>query len=55
PYSCQSGLCGMCKLKCISGEVHMKSNQALTAQELAAGYVLMCQALPLSENVEVAD
>ncbi|MFN9998394.1 MAG: 2Fe-2S iron-sulfur cluster-binding protein, partial [bacterium] len=46
PFSCQSGLCGMCKMKCTEGKVTMKSNQALTENELKEGYILTCQSLP---------
>ena len=37
PFSCQNGLCGICKMKCIKGRVIMKSNQVLTEQDLKDG------------------
>ena len=51
PYSCQSGLCGMCKMKCTEGSVTMKNNQALTEADQKAGFILTCQSLPQSEQI----
>lgn len=53
PYSCQSGLCTACRGKCISGKVKMDSNEALSDEEIAAGYVLTCQSHPASEGVVI--
>ena len=53
PYSCQSGLCGMCKMKCTAGKVIMLNNQVLTEQDVKAGYILTCQSLPQSENISI--
>jgi ring-1,2-phenylacetyl-CoA epoxidase subunit PaaE len=53
PFSCQSGLCGMCKMKCTEGKVRMKSNQVLTESELKEGYVLTCQSLPQSGIIKI--
>lgn len=53
PFSCQSGLCGMCKMKCTEGKVRMKSNQVLTENELKEGYVLTCQSLPQSGIIKI--
>jgi ring-1,2-phenylacetyl-CoA epoxidase subunit PaaE len=51
PYSCKAGVCSTCKCKVIEGEVEMDSNHALEDYEVAAGYVLSCQAFPLSDKV----
>ena len=53
PYSCQSGLCGMCKMKCTEGKVTMLNNQVLTEQDLKAGYILTCQSLPETEKITI--
>jgi ferredoxin-NADP reductase/sterol desaturase/sphingolipid hydroxylase (fatty acid hydroxylase superfamily) len=53
PFSCQSGLCGMCKMKCTEGKVMMKHNQALTENELREGFILTCQSLPQTEVITI--
>lgn len=53
PYSCEGGVCSTCKCKVVSGQVSMRNNMALTDKEVDAGYVLSCQSIPLSEEVEV--
>jgi ring-1,2-phenylacetyl-CoA epoxidase subunit PaaE len=51
PFSCRSGVCCTCRAKLLEGEVRMERNFALEKHEVAAGYVLTCQAHPLSERV----
>ncbi len=53
PYSCQSGFCGTCRLKCTKGNLKMQNNEVLTEEELKEGYVLTCQAVPLTEDIEL--
>jgi ring-1,2-phenylacetyl-CoA epoxidase subunit PaaE len=53
PFSCQSGLCWMCKMKCTDGKVTMQNNQVLSEQDLKAGFILTCQALPQSEKITI--
>jgi ring-1,2-phenylacetyl-CoA epoxidase subunit PaaE len=53
PYSCKGGMCASCKARVLEGEVRMDKNWALVASELADGYVLTCQAHPLTESVTV--
>lgn len=51
PFACKGGVCATCRAKVTSGEVEMKVNYGLSAEELAEGYVLTCQATPVSEGV----
>jgi ring-1,2-phenylacetyl-CoA epoxidase subunit PaaE len=51
PFSCTSGVCGTCRAKLVEGQVRMERNFALDKKEVAAGYVLTCQAHPLTERV----
>ena len=51
PFSCASGVCGTCRAKCIEGRVRMERNFALDKAEVAAGFVLTCQAHPLTGRV----
>jgi ring-1,2-phenylacetyl-CoA epoxidase subunit PaaE len=51
PFSCTSGVCGTCRAKCIEGSVRMERNFALDKAEVANGFVLTCQAHPLTPRV----
>ena len=51
PFSCTSGVCGTCRAKLVEGEVRMERNFALDKAEVANGFVLTCQAHPLTERV----
>jgi ring-1,2-phenylacetyl-CoA epoxidase subunit PaaE len=51
PFSCTSGVCGTCRAKVLEGEVRMERNFALDAAEVAAGFVLTCQAHPTTPTV----
>lgn len=53
PYACKGGVCCTCKAKLVSGEVDMEVNYALEPDELAANFILTCQAHPRSEKVIV--
>ncbi len=53
PFACRGGVCGTCRARLVDGEVEMAENYALEADELGAGYVLTCQARPLTEAVTV--
>jgi len=54
PYSCRSGVCATCRAKLLEGRVRMDRNFALEPADLAAGFVLTCQAHPLTERVVVS-
>jgi ring-1,2-phenylacetyl-CoA epoxidase subunit PaaE len=51
PFSCTSGVCGTCRAKLLEGTVRMERNFALDKAEVAGGFVLTCQAHPLTERV----
>ena len=51
PFSCTSGVCGTCRARLLEGQVRMERNFALGKDELAAGFVLTCQAHPTTERV----
>ncbi|MBZ4018403.1 ferredoxin--NADP reductase [Streptomyces purpurogeneiscleroticus] len=54
PYSCREGSCGACACRIVSGETKMLRNDVLDEQDLAEGYVLACQAVPLTDEVAVS-
>lgn len=54
PFACKGGVCATCRAKVTAGEVRMKVNYGLSEQELAEGYVLTCQATPVSEGVALS-
>lgn len=51
PYACKGGVCGTCRAKLVSGEVHMDRNHALEDDETDAGFVLACQSHPVTDEV----
>jgi CDP-4-dehydro-6-deoxyglucose reductase len=58
PYGCQNGACGACKGKVLEGQVDYGEAQdnALTAEDRAAGMALFCCARPLSDlSIEVRE
>jgi ring-1,2-phenylacetyl-CoA epoxidase subunit PaaE len=54
PYSCKSGVCATCRAKVVEGRVRMDRNFALEQADLDAGFVLTCQAHPLTGRVVVS-
>jgi ring-1,2-phenylacetyl-CoA epoxidase subunit PaaE len=53
PFSCKGAVCCTCKAKVLEGKVQMDKNFALTDKEVEEGYILTCQAHPLTEKVVV--
>ncbi len=53
PFACKGGVCGTCRARLVEGDVVMRRNFALEANEIAAGFVLTCQSTPTSEKVVV--
>lgn len=54
PYACRGGVCTTCRAKVLKGEVTMLKNYGLTDEEVSEGYVLTCQAVPLSDEVALS-
>jgi ring-1,2-phenylacetyl-CoA epoxidase subunit PaaE len=53
PYSCQSGVCTACMAQLKNGEVDMEVSDGLSDEEIEEGYILCCQAIPITDNVEI--
>ncbi len=53
PYSCKAGVCSTCKCKLVKGEVDMDLKHGLEPREIENGYILSCQAHPISDEVVV--
>ena len=53
PYACKAGVCSTCRCKVLEGEVEMLANHALEDYEVEKGYVLSCQAYPVTDRVVV--
>jgi NADH oxidoreductase Hcr len=50
--ACRSGVCGSCKCQVVSGTTESSSKMALTAEEIAAGFVLACST-KMTSNVRL--
>ncbi|MFV0574090.1 MAG: 1,2-phenylacetyl-CoA epoxidase subunit PaaE [Vibrio sp.] len=53
PYACKGGVCATCICKVKRGEVDMGVNYSLEADQIENGYVLSCQAVPTTHEVEI--
>jgi ring-1,2-phenylacetyl-CoA epoxidase subunit PaaE len=53
PFSCKGAVCCTCRAKVLEGAVKMTANFALTDQEVEEGFILTCQAHPITENVVI--
>ncbi|WP_172331890.1 hybrid-cluster NAD(P)-dependent oxidoreductase [Mangrovicoccus sp. HB161399] len=47
PSGCTFGVCGTCKVRKISGEVHMVHNGGISVEDIGAGYILACCSEPI--------
>jgi len=54
PYSCKAGVCCTCRAKVIEGQVQMDKNFTLEPWEMDKGFVLTCQARPLTDRLVVS-
>ena len=53
PYACKGGMCSTCRARVVEGETRMDVNYSLEPWELKAGFVLTCQAHPVTDRVVV--
>src|SRR5256884_5313549 len=53
PFACKGGMCSTCRAKLVEGEAAMDVNYSLEPWELKAGFILTCQAKPVSEKIVV--
>ena len=54
PYSCKSGVCCTCRARVLEGRVEMERNFTLEQWEIDKGFVLTCQARPLTATLVVS-
>lgn len=53
PFSCKGAVCCTCRAKVLEGKVKMNANFALTDAEVEEGFILTCQAHPLTNTVVI--
>lgn len=54
PFSCREGNCSSCACIVLEGELEMKHNEVLDADDLAEGIRLTCQSLPLAGKIRIS-
>src|SRR5579863_5841616 len=53
PFACKGGMCSTCRARLVEGKAEMDVNYSLEPWELAKGFVLTCQAKPVTDRVVV--
>ena len=53
PFACKGGMCCTCRAKVVAGKVEMDSCYGLEKDEIEQGYILTCQAHPVSDQVVI--
>jgi ring-1,2-phenylacetyl-CoA epoxidase subunit PaaE len=51
PFSCKGGMCCTCRARVVEGEARMAVNYSLEPWEIERGFILTCQAVPMSERL----
>ncbi len=54
PYACKAGVCCACRAQVLEGEVRMDANYTLELHEVDRGFVLTCQAHPVTDTVRLS-
>lgn len=54
PFSCKGGVCCTCKAKVLEGKAKMDLNYSLDPEEVEEGFILTCQAHPLTKKLVVS-
>jgi ring-1,2-phenylacetyl-CoA epoxidase subunit PaaE len=53
PFACKGGMCSTCRARLVEGEARMDVNYSLEPWELEKGFILTCQAKPVTDHVVV--
>ncbi|MFI5714325.1 2Fe-2S iron-sulfur cluster-binding protein [Nocardia sp. NPDC051750] len=53
PYSCQEGECGSCACTVLEGKVEMENSEILDPEDIESGYILGCQARPVTDHLRI--
>ena len=51
PFSCKGGMCCSCRARLVEGRAEMAVNYSLQPWEIATGFILTCQARPLTPRL----
>ncbi|MFK8044203.1 MAG: FAD-binding oxidoreductase [Crocinitomicaceae bacterium] len=54
PFSCKGGVCCTCRAKVMEGKAVMDLNYSLEPEEVEEGFILTCQAHPVTDKVVVS-
>jgi ring-1,2-phenylacetyl-CoA epoxidase subunit PaaE len=53
PFACKGGMCSTCRARLVEGETKMDVNYSLEPWELEKGFILTCQARPVTKRIVV--